>query len=132
MTDWTASLIVAGAGALYVRHRLRNSQQAGLGSVADIAKAGELFGLAADWVRAGDIESARGVLNLVAADAWRFAHDEVVAVSQVPRIAAMAGRMSPVALLRTPLGVPPATDRLAQVEALVAIANEIKGRTWRY
>jgi len=131
MTDWTATLIVAGAGAVAARRWLRNAQPT-QAQIADVAKAGELFGLAADWLRAGDVESARAVLELVGTDGWQFAYDEVVEPSRVPRIAAMAGRMSAAALLTIPPGVVPAADRMAQVETLVAIANEIKGRTWRY
>lgn len=131
MTDWTATLIVVGAGAYVVRRRLRASSNAPA-QVQDIAKAGELFGTAADWLRNGDVEAARAMLNMVGRDAWQFAYDEVVMPSLSPRIAAMAGRMSTAALLATPPGVQPSADRLAQVETLVAIANEIRGRTWRY
>lgn len=131
MTDWTATLIVAGAGAAVIRHKLRSAESART-RIADIAKAGELFGLAADWLRTGDVDSARAVLELVGAEGWQFAYDEVVVPSPVPRVAAMAGRMSAAALLTVPPGVAPGTDRMAQVETLVAIANEIKGRTWRY
>lgn len=130
MTDWTAVLVIAGAGAFVVRRRLRAAQ--GSPQVQDIAKAGELFGLAADWLRHGDVDSARAALDLIGVDGWRFAYDEVVSPSPVPRIAAMSGRMSAAALLAVPFGVLPGTDRMAQVETLVAIANEIKGRTWRY
>jgi hypothetical protein len=130
MTDWTATLIVIGAGAYVVRRRLRAAEEST--QVNDIAKAGELFGTAADWLRNGDVEAARAVLDLVGRDVWQFAYDEVVLPSRSPRVAAMSGRMSTAALLAIPLGAPPGTDRLAQVETLVAIANEIKGRTWRY
>ncbi|ACU71779.1 hypothetical protein Caci_2870 [Catenulispora acidiphila DSM 44928] len=131
MTDWAAVLIVAGAGAAVVRRRMRAVQNAPA-QVQDIAKAGELFGLAADWLRNSDVDSARNALDLIGTDGWTFAYNEVVVPSQSPRIAAMAGRMSTTALLTIPAGVAPSTDRLAQVETLVAIANEIKGRTWRY
>lgn len=130
MSEWVV-LAAVGGGAYAVRRWLRNGETAPA-QVTDIAKTGELFGLAADWLRAGDVDSARAVLNLVSREGWQFAYDEVVAPSQQPRIAVMAGRMSTTALLTTPTGVAPGMDRLAQVETLVAIANEIKGRTWRY
>ena len=131
MTDWTATLLIAGAGAAVIRRRMRAVQNAP-DQVQDIAKAGELFGLAADWLRAGDVNAARQALDLIGTEGWQFAYSEVVLPSHSPRIQAMAGRMSTAALLTTPAGVAPATDRLAQVETLAAIANEIKGRTWLY
>lgn len=130
MSEWVVIAAVGGA-AYAVRRRLRIGESAPA-QIADIAKTGELFGLAADWLRNGDVDSARAVLNLIGKDAWQFAYDEVVAPSQSPRIQAMAGRMSTSALLVTPPGAVSNTDRLAQVETLVAIANEIKSRTWRY
>lgn len=130
MSEWVV-LAAVGGGAYAVRRWLRNGET-NPAQIADIAKTGELFGLAADWLRNGDVDSARAVLNLISREGWQFAHDEVVAPSPVLRIAAMAGRMSTAALLNTPAGVASTTDRLAQVETLAAIANEIKGRTWLY
>lgn len=128
MSEWVA-LAVLGAGGVAVRRWLRADQAAASAQIADIAKIGELFGLAADWLRAGDTVSARALLNLISPDGWRFAQDEIVQSSRIPRIAAMAGRMSAAALLTTPAGVTPGADRMVQVETLVAIANEIKRRT---
>lgn len=130
MSEWVV-LAAVGGGAYAVRRWLRNGETA-RAQIADIAKTGELFGLAADWLRSGDVDSARAVLDLISRDGWQFAYDEVVVPAPTPRIAAMAGRMSAAALLATPAGVSPTTDRLAQVETLAAIANEIKGRTWLY
>lgn len=130
MSEWVV-LAAVGGGAYAVRRWLRNGET-NPAQIADIAKTGELFGLAADWLRNGDVDSARAVLNLISREGWQFAYDEVVVPSQTPRIAAMAGRMSAAALLAVPPGAAPSADRLAQVETLVAIANEIKGRTWRY
>lgn len=130
MSEWVV-LAAVGGGAYAVRRWLRNGENVPA-RITDIAKTGELFGLAADWLRSGDVDSARAVLDLISRDGWQFAYDEVVFPSPMPRIAAMAGRMSAAALLATPAGVSPTTDRLAQVETLAAIANEIKGRTWLY
>ena len=130
MSEWVV-LAVVGGGAYAVRRWIRNGETAPA-QIADIAKTGELFGLAADWLRNGDVDSTRAVLNLISREGWQFAYDEVVMPSAVPRVAAMAGRMSAAALLAVPSGAAPNADRLAQVETLVAIANEIKGRTWRY
>lgn len=130
MSAWVA-LAAAGGGALAVRRWLRADRDVPA-QVQDIAKAGELFGLAAGWLRSGDVAAARRALDLIGADGWRFAHDEVVFPSPLPRIAAMSGRMSAAALLAVPFGVAPGTDRLVQVETLAAIANEISRRTWRY
>jgi hypothetical protein len=127
MTDWTATLIVVGAGAYVVRRRLRTAVEKPT-QVQDIAKAGELFGLAADWLRHGDVDAARGALDLIGAGGWQFAYNEVVLLSPVLRIAAMTGRMSAAALLTVPPGAAPSADRLAQVETLVAITNEIRSR----
>lgn len=131
MTDWTATLIIVGVGAYAVRRKLRATPNEPP-QVQDIAKAGELFGTASDWLRAGDVEAARAVLDLIGADGWQFAYNEVVLTSRSLRIQAMAGRMSTGALLATPMGVPPSADRMAQVEALAAIANEIRRRTRQY
>lgn len=130
MSEWVV-LAAVGGGAYAVRRWLRTGET-GPARITDIAKTGDLFGLAADWLRNGDVDSARAVLNLVSREGWQFAYDEVVVPSRQPRVAAMAGRMSTAALLATPAGVSPTTDRLAQVETLAAIANEIKGRTWLY
>lgn len=126
MSAWPVVLVAAGAGAVAVRRHLAGA--AGPGQVADIAKSGQLFTLAADWLRAGDAESARAVLDLVGAEAWQFAYDEVVSPSSKPRIAAMSGRMSAAALLSTPAGVAQSADRMAQIETLNAIAAEIRIR----
>jgi hypothetical protein len=120
-------LVAAGAGAVAIRHRLNLTQRAS-GQVTDVAKCGQLFSLAADWLRAGDAESARTVLNLIGSEGWQFAYDEVVVPSRIPRIAAMADRMSGAALLSTPAAVAQSTDRLAQIETLNAIAAEIRVR----
>jgi hypothetical protein len=128
MTDWTGVLIVAGAGAAVVRYRLRAAARA-QAQVVDISKCGELFATAADWLRTGDVQSAAAVLNLVSAEGWQFAYDQVVVPSRVPRIAAMADRMSAARLLATPAGVAPNMDRLTQIETLNVIANEIRNRT---
>ena len=130
MSAWVA-LATVGGGTLLVRRWLRAGQSAPA-QVQDITKAGDLFALAAGWLRSGDVNAARRALDLIGAEGWRFAYNEVVLPSPVPRVTAMAGRMSPSALLSVPPGVSPGLDRLAQVETLVAIANEIKGRTWRY
>lgn len=127
MSEW-ALLAAIGGGAYAVRRWLRASTSA-VDQIADITKTGELFGLAADWLRSGDVESAHAVLNLINAEGWRFARDEVVQPSPIPRIAAMAGRMSAAALLTTPMGTASNTDRLAQVEVLNVIATEIRSRT---
>lgn len=97
----------------------------------DIAKSGQLFSLAAEWLREGDAQSAAAVLNLVGAEGWQFAYDEVVLPSPQPRIVAMAGRMSAAALLSTPSNVVASTDRIAQIETLNAIAAEIRTRVRR-
>lgn len=128
MSEWVV-LAAVGGGALAVRRWLRNGET-NPAQIADIAKTGELFGLAADWLRNGDVDSARAVLNLISREGWQFAYDEVVLPSRQPRIAVMAGRMSAAALLATPSGTAANADRLAQVETLAAIANEIKRRTW--
>lgn len=120
-------LVAAGAGAVAVRRRLNMTQRAA-GQVADVAKCGQLFSLAADWLRAGDADSARGVLDLIGSEGWQFAYDEVVLPSRIPRIAAMANRMSAAAMLATPTTVAQSTDRVAQIETLNAIANEIRIR----
>lgn len=127
MSEWVV-LAIAGGGAYAVRRWLR-AEQSAPSQIADIAKTGELFGLASGWLRTGDADAARSVLNLISAEGWQFAYDEVVSVSRVPRIAAMVGRMSTDALLAVPSGAAPAADRMAQVETLAAIANEIKRRT---
>lgn len=130
MSAWVA-LATVGGGTLLVRRWFRADQSAPA-QVQDITKAGDLFALAAGWLRSGDVDAARRALDLIGAEGWRFAYNEVVLPSPVPRIAAMSGRMSTAALLTIPPGVAPSTDRLTQVETLAAIANEIKGRTWRY
>lgn len=123
-------LAAAGAGAVAVRRRFGLGRPA-LGQVRDIAKSGQLFSLAADWLRAGDEQAASAVLGLVGSEGWQFAYDEVVLPSPVPRIAAMATRMSAAALLSTPANVAQSTDRLAQIETLNAIAAEIRSRVRR-
>lgn len=127
MNTWPALLLAAGAGAAVTRRRLSGARP-GSPRVGDLVKTGQLFALAADWLRSDDTASARALLELVGPEGWRFAHDEVVSPSRVPRIAAMAGRMSAGALLATPPGIAVSTDRLAQIETLNAVATEIRIR----
>lgn len=128
MTDtwpFTVAALAAGAAAVYSRTRDDGvPERADL----DIAKAGQLIGIAAEWLRAGDVGYARWLLDHIPDDVWQFAHDEVVAVSPELRVAAMAGRMSAHALLTTPQGVSVTVDRPTQVETLNLIAKAIRTR----
>ena len=127
MTSTWPILLAAGAGALAARRRTTHITYAP--AELDIWKSGEAMRLAADWLRAGDTEAALALLDLVGQDTWDFAHDEVVSISPIPRIAAMADRMSPDRLLTTPAGEPATADRITQVETLTAIAAAIRQRS---
>lgn len=122
---FTVAALAVGAAALYRRGPDHQTPQP---ADLDIAKAGQLIGIAADWLRAGDDDPATWLLGHIPEGVWQFARDEVIAVSPEPRIAAMSDRMSVAALLATPPGTSAAADRLAQVETLNLIAKSIRTR----
>lgn len=123
---WPLFLAAATTGAVVARKRANRDTTDPV--ELDIWKSGEVMRLAADWLREGDIASARAALELVGEDTWRFARDEVIARSPQPRISAMHDRMSADALLTCPAGEYPSADRMLQVEALSTIAAAIRLR----
>lgn len=124
---WPAIVTVVGAGAVIARRTRRTDTPTA--QPMDLVKAGQLFGLAAEWLRGNNPDAAWSLLQIIPAAAWQFARYDVVEASDEPRIAAMSERMTAATFFNTPREVPDHVDRLIQIETLNAVAVAIRNRT---